>query len=86
MNIILPLPVTRWWPIAWRWKRRPERPALPDADAATIDALRELGPRTLADIGAPDALQWRVQAHRDAERACRDALRLGGDAGGWSTW
>lgn len=48
--------------------------------------LLELDARTLADIGAPERLQARAMARREAQRHERDGLRAGIAPGAWHHW
>jgi hypothetical protein len=50
------------------------------------DALLELDAHTLVDIGAPDRLQARAMARREAQRHERDALHAGHASGAWHHW
>jgi uncharacterized protein YjiS (DUF1127 family) len=48
--------------------------------------LLELDARTLADIGAPERLQARAMARREAQRQERDGLQVGLASGAWHHW
>jgi hypothetical protein len=50
------------------------------------DELLELDARTLADIGAPERLQARAMARREAQRQERDGLHAGIGSGAWPHW
>lgn len=50
------------------------------------DELLELDARTLADIGAPERLQARALARREAQRHERDGLHAGHASGAWHHW
>jgi hypothetical protein len=69
--------VNRWWDVllvpvaAWhRWRERRQH-------ARRYDAVLDLSPRTLQDIGAPDWVVSHAQSRREVEAHRVDDFRLG---------
>lgn len=69
----------QWFGRRWQRLRGP-------APQASHDDLLELDARTLADIGAPERLQARALARREAQRHERDGLHAGIASGAWHHW
>lgn len=69
-----------------RWLARHWRRLSAPAAQTDHDALLELDAHTLADIGAPERLQARAMARREAQRHERDGLHAGIASGAWHHW
>ena len=68
------------------WLARHWRRLGAPAPQSEHDALLELDAHTLVDIGAPERLQARAMARREAQWHERDGLHAGIASGAWHHW
>jgi uncharacterized protein YjiS (DUF1127 family) len=79
------LHLASWQPLRWLQAHWPTPRSWTDRGDG-LETLIELDAHTLKDIGAPDRLMSRAQAHREAQQRCRDDLLAGSPSAGWRHW